>query len=153
MSNFKSVGLYIDRDAIIANAGIPAWIKVATLTYADFATSGNSNTIPTGYSLPPRALIHSCQVIVTIPFSGGTLSNYTMDVKSATFDYSPIVFSLITGFTDNSGAGLSAPVSVGGYESLTTPTVISAIATSSGDTLDHATAGSVDIYLLVSVLP
>jgi len=125
----------------------PQWIKVATKTFTDFSTAGATNTIASGYLLPANGVITGCQVIPTVAFSGGTIATYTISVgiASSHLKYA-IATNVFTGFS------LSTPNVLPGIESTSATTSITLTATATVGLLNASTAGSVDIWLLVSVL-
>lgn len=122
------------------------WIKI-TKVYSDFSTAGLTNDISL-YTLPAKGLIHSVQIVPTTAFSGGLISAYTLSVGIAgnLVKYS----AAINGFT---GFSLSQPSATTGIESTSVTTDIRIAAISVTGLLNTATAGSVDVYLLVSQLP
>ena len=134
-------------DITTALTPVPQWVKVATKTFTDFSTAGAANTIASGYLLPANGVITGCQVIPTVAFSGGTIATYTVSVgiSSSHLKYA-IATNVFTGFT------LSAPNVLPGIESTSTTTSITLTATATVGLLNASTAGSVDIWLLVSVL-
>lgn len=123
-----------------------SWIKV-TKAYTDFSTAGLTNDISI-YTLPAKGIIHACQMVATTKFSGGLISAYTISVgiSGNLVKYSAAVNS----FT---GASLSQPSAITGIESTSGTTDIRAAAISVTGLLNAATAGSIDIYLLISQLP
>jgi hypothetical protein len=122
------------------------WIKI-TKTFSDFATAGASNEISI-YTLPIKGIIHACQIFATTVFSGGVIATYTVSVG---ISGNAVKYGIATNvFT---GAGLSAINVLSGIESMSGTTSIKATATSTVGLLNAATQGSIDIYLLVSILP
>jgi len=135
-------------DITTALTPVPQWVKVATKTFTDFSTAGAANTIASGYLLPAKGVITGCQVIPTVAFAGGTIATYTVSVgiASSHLKYT-VATNVFTGFT------LAAPNILPGIESTSSTTSITLTATATVGLLNAATAGSVDIYLLVGVLP
>jgi hypothetical protein len=125
----------------------PQWYK-ATKTYADFSTAATTNSL-TILPLVAGGTIHNVRIKQSTSFSGGSISAYTVGVG-------------IVGDTGRYGAAFDVFQAVGNStqqlsqaNSLSSPsggsTVnIAATATSTGANLSAATAGSVDIWLLVS---
>lgn len=125
---------------------VPRWRKF-TFDYTDLAAAATANDIEL-YSLPAGGIIHAVKIKHSTAFSGGTLSAYTVSVGIAgnltkyasAFDVFQAVgnttFQLSNSFgSENHGAATSIRIE----------------ATSVGDDLDNATAGEVDVWLLVSV--
>lgn len=129
-----------------STSSISQWIKI-TKTYSDFSTAGLTNNISL-YTLPAKGIIHSVQVVPTVAFSGGLISAYTISVGIVgnLVKYSAAVNSF-TGFA------LAQPSAITGIESMSATTDIRIAAISVTGLLNVATAGSVDIYLLISQLP
>lgn len=129
---------------------VSRWIKIATKTFTDFSTAGVVNTIASGYLLPVKGIVTGCQIIPTTLFSGGIIASYTISVgigSGAGIAKYGIATNVFT------GAALATPNILPGIESTTTTTSITITATSTVGNLSAATAGSIDIYLLVSTLP
>lgn len=122
------------------------WVKV-TKTFSDFSTAGLTNSI-TVYTLPIKGVIHSVMLSPTTSFSGGTIATYTISVGvGGTLAKYCVATNAFTGFT------LPAISAIAGVESTSASTSIQATAISTIGNLSAATQGSVDIYLLVSILP
>lgn len=142
----------IDVTFTVAVSGAPQWVKI-TKAFTDFATASTSNNIEI-YSLPAKGVIHGAVIKHTAAFTGGTITDYTLSVG---FSSSPNEFtSNLQAFNGPSDTGfepnqpdnrIPKPMNFGAATS------IRAYAVSGGGNLDQATAGSVDIYLLVSALP
>jgi len=126
---------------------LPVWRKI-TKTYADFASAANTNTV-TLFTLPAMGIIHQVVIKHGAAFTGGALTGYTVAVGTADknskyaspFDVfqsvdNAALQSAVGGFMENSGSGL----------------LITATATSAGAQLNAASQGSVDIWVLCSVL-
>lgn len=126
---------------------VPRWVKV-TKTYADFAAAGLTNDISI-YTLPSKGYIHDVKIIPTTPFAGGLIATYTISVGIAA-SLAKYAIAANT-FTGNTTLGLiHAPLP--GLENTAGSTDIRAAAISTVGLLNAATAGSVDIWLLVSTL-
>lgn len=123
-------------------------VKVATKTFSDFSTAATTNSISSGYALPPRWAIRGGYVIATTTFSGGLLLSYTI---SCGISGNNTKYMTAT----NVFTGASLPVQPGsaGIESLTVPTSITLTATCTGGQLNTATQGVVEIYLLLVQMP
>lgn len=126
----------------------PQWIKVTKL-YSDFATAGLTNDISI-YTLPIKGYITDVKIIPTTAFSGGLISAYTISVGISGLLTKYAVATNV--FTGNTTLG-SVHTPISGLESTSGTTDIRAQATAVTGLLNAATAGSVDVYLLISVLP
>lgn len=128
----------------------PIWLKIATKTYANFSAAGLINTIASGYLLPAKGIITGCMVIPTVLFSGTAIAAYTISVgigSGAGVAKYAIAANVFTGAT------LGAPNILPGIESVSSTTSITLTATSTVGLLNSSSGtGSVDIWLLVSVL-
>lgn len=128
--------------------GSAQWVKV-TKTYADFSAAGLTNDISI-YTLPINGYIHDVKIVPTTAFSGGLISAYTVSVGIAG-SLAKYAIAANT-FTGNTTLGLAhAPLP--GLENTSGTTDIRAQAIAVTGLLNTATAGSVDFYLLVSILP
>lgn len=132
-------------------AGVPQWVKV-TKTFADFATAATTNTI-TVYTLPAGGIVHNTKVKHTAAFGGGAIGSYTLNgvgVTGATTKYGPFLKPLggAPASTDGSVHYPSGQITA---ENQAATTAVTATVTSTGANLNAATAGSLDVYLLVSV--
>jgi hypothetical protein len=121
------------------------WIKI-NKTFSDFSAAALTNTI-TIYSLPAKQMIHATQIIVTTSFAGGSIVTYTISVGIGG-NNSKYVPPLSV-----APLGILAVSTSMGLESTSGSTNIQATATSTIGSLNAATQGSVDIYLLISNLP
>jgi hypothetical protein len=140
-----SIALVNGQDLVVAVGAAPLWYK-STFTYANFATPGTTNDLQV-FSLPPGGVIHAVKIKHSTAFSGGVITAYTVSVGISTnfikyasaFDVfqatSDTTFQLSNSFgSENHGAATSIRVQ----------------AVSTNDNLSNATAGSVDVWLLVS---
>ncbi len=137
----------------------PSWTKI-TKTYTDLSTAATTNSINL-YLQPAKGVIHAVMLRHSTAFTGGTLSNYKLSVW---FDGIILDNYLIQDYSV-----FSAPVEtaatwpLGGGDPLTEVSPMmsnysssvqwSLKADSTGANLSAATAGSVDIWFLVSTLP
>lgn len=143
-SSFITTNASGNLQASPTTASVPTWTKV-TKTYSDLATAATTNTI-TLATLPAGGVVHAVKVKHSTAFAGGSITSYTVAVG-------------ITGDTDKYalaydvfqavGASTYQLSSVLGGESHTATTDLKLTATASHD-LDTATAGSVDVWLLIS---
>lgn len=126
---------------------IPHWVKV-TKTYSDFSAAGLTNDISI-YTLPSKGYIHDVKMIPSTAFSGGTIAAYTVSVgiSGSLLKYA-IATNTFIGNTTLSAAHTPLP----GVESTSGTTDIRAAAVSVTGLLNAASAGSVDIYLLISTI-
>lgn len=124
------------------------WIKVNKI-FSNFSIAGVTNDISI-YTLPIKGYIHDVKIVPTTAFSGGIIATYTISVGIAG---SLAKYAIATNtFTGNTTAtAIHAPLV--GLESTSGTTDIRAQAISTVGNLNAAVAGSVDIYLLVSILP
>lgn len=126
---------------------IPHWVKVSK-TYSNFSTAGLTNDISI-YTLPAKGYIHDIKIVPTTAFSGGTIAAYTISVG---ISGSLAKYAIATNtFTGNVTVGAIHTPLVG-MESVSSTTDIRAQATSVTGLLNAATAGSVDIYILISLV-
>ena len=126
----------------------PKWIKV-TKTYSDFSTTALTNSIEI-LSLPANGVIHSIKLKHSTLFSGGIIATYTISVG--------IVGNLtkyITASNVKTAVGdlIQYISNTAGTEGNAAVTSIKATAISTVDNLDNSVQGSVDIWILYSVLP
>lgn len=123
------------------------WVKI-TKGFADFSTGALTNTINI-YSLVAKGVMHATFVNATTKFSGGLIATATLSIGVS--GGSAVKYLAATNvFT---GAPLATPTSTTGVESMSGATNITATLISTVANLSSLSAGSVDIYLLVSTLP
>ncbi len=123
----------------------PYWVKI-TKSYTDFSTAATTNTI-TVYTLPAKGVVTGCQMNPTTVFSGGLIATYTIKIdQGATAQC--VATNVFTGATFTPSSTSLMTIS-----SLSGTTNITATSVSTVGNLSAATQGSVDIYLLISVLP
>lgn len=130
------------------NNNFTKWQKI-TITYSDLAVASTSSEYLL-LTLPASNIVMDCKMIVTQNFTGGSLSNYQITI--GTDSQHSIVHSNINAFSgiDDLGVG-GSPVSTVFNLSGTTP--IKLFISSTGDNLNAATQGSVNIYILIGELP
>jgi hypothetical protein len=125
---------------------VPKWFKV-TKTFADFSAAALVNSISIN-TLPIKGVIHNIQINPRIVFSGGLIATYTISVGIlGTLAKYAIATNVFT------GAALPAISVLPGVESVNSTASILATAISTVGNLDAATQGTVDIWLLLSILP
>jgi len=124
---------------------IPQWIKV-TKTFANFSLANATNSIDI-YTLPAKGVVMGCQIFPTTVFSGGIISAYTISVAGNLTKYQ----AAVNVFTGAALTGNTNPLM--NLESISGATTIQATAIAVTGLLNAATQGSVDIWLLVALLP
>jgi hypothetical protein len=124
---------------------VPTWLKF-TIPYTTFATAALTNS-PTLFTLPIAGIIHAVKIKHSVAFTGGAISAYTikLGITGNTAKYA----SAYNVFQAVSGTNFQL-TSTMGSESHTATTAILATATSVGANLNAATAGSCDIWVLLS---
>jgi hypothetical protein len=122
----------------------PTW-KRFTKTFADFAASANQGNSSL-FDLPPGGVVHAAVLRATEGFKGGSLTDYKISVGVVN---TPAKYAPQLSVFDPANE-IAAVV---GVESFAAPTTIIAQANSVGAQLSAATQGSVDIWVLWSVLP
>ncbi len=130
----------------IPTQSVAHWVKI-TKFYTDFATAGATNAI-TVYTLPAKTSILGSQAYVQVPFAGGTIATYTISVET---DGAIPIHQAVNAFTGNTFSGSVTPIQLVG--SMTGNTTITATGVSTVGLLNAATAGTVEIYLLISEMP
>ncbi len=126
------------------NPQAPQWVKI-TKSYTDFAAAAFTNDISI-YSLPAGGVIQDVIINPTISFSGGTIATYTLSIgKGGNLVLWSAPAPIFTGALISNAGFL--PVTQLSAEDVRA-SVISTVGL-----LNAATQGSVDIYLLVAVLP
>jgi hypothetical protein len=126
-------------------SGNPQWIKI-TKSYTDFSTASLTNTIDL-VTLPNKSVIHNCIIKHSTRFLGGIIATYTISVGiTGTLAKYAIAYDV----NQVTGATVSGINSLIGYEF--TGITLKATAISTVGLLNAATQGSVDIYVLVSIL-
>ena len=125
----------------------PQWVKI-TKTFTDFSADALSNSISI-YTLPIKGYIHDVKIVPTTAFSGGTILTYTISVgiNGSTAKYC-VANNVFTGNTTVS----AVHTAIAGMESNSATADIKATATTTVGNLSAATAGSADIYILVSIV-
>lgn len=148
-----------DTITISANLPVyaPRWIK-RSFTYEDFATAATTNEIEL-WQIPPGGMVHAAVIKHSTAFAGGSI--YAYDIRCgkpggvpgddtnllAAFD----VFQAVSGttFAYSTGTDSDPPYPLF-MQNFGTSYSLSIYASCSGDDLDAATQGAVDVWLLVS---
>ena len=126
----------------------PVWLKT-TLAYTDFAAAALTNTITlTGISA--KTMIHQTVIKHSTAFSGGAIASYTVSIGVAGSNSKYAVPFNVFQAVSNTARSITQADDV---ESFTGSSTIQATATSTGANLSAATTGSVDVWLLISLLP
>ena len=131
----------------------PTWVKF-TKTYADFSAASTTGTV-TLKTLPYKAVLHAAVLQHTESFTGGSISAYTIKVGVSGTTNKYVAATDVYASAANTTfapASSTTPFSPTMINSDTDVAII-ATATSTGANTSAATAGSVDIWLLVSILP
>jgi hypothetical protein len=128
----------------------PAWMPVLTFTHTQLQAAALTNDIA-AYSLPAGAVYHGHIFKTTIAFAGTGILTYTLSLGiGGELERFCEPFNVMTAVLDgnllNAGPAMEA-FSMGVATSLR----LSAVST--GANLDQSTAGSVRLYLLLSLLP
>jgi hypothetical protein len=143
----------LDANTALTAAQTPAivnqWTKVTKL-FSDFSSVGMNTNDITIFTLPIKGAIQDVVIHHTTPFTGGTISAYTVSVGIMG---TPAKYATAFNVFQAAGNTTFGFNSLPNMENFGATTAIVAEAISTGDTLDHATAGSVDIYILHSTLP
>jgi hypothetical protein len=136
-------------------ANYPGWVKVTKLHTA-FQTAALTNTVAL-YTLPAKGVIHACLVKHTAQFVGTGITGYNLtSVNGASAYFGGSGAYSLSAVPANAGQGRLQPFAQTGYGSLEdfgATKQITVSVQSIGANLSNSTAGSVDVYLLVSTLP
>ena len=140
------------------SGGVAAWVKV-TKTYSDFAIAATTNTI-TLRSLAANEVLHAMVVKHSTAFGGGGFVIYTITVgvtgSNSRYVAAYDAFAAVsnTAYTSRFGDGNTSMADV--FPDKQTFAGDTITITSNGDgitNLNAATAGSIDVWLLISTLP
>ena len=124
----------------------PGWTKV-TKTYTDLSTAATTNTI-TLVALAAKQFVDKVVIKHSTAFSGGGLISYSLDVGiTGTTGYFITAFDGFQAVSDTAKSEGDIDYSTFGGTNATIT------ANCAGANLDQATAGSVDVWLLISTLP
>jgi hypothetical protein len=146
MANDSSVTGTTVKDALetlAASGSTLEWVTV-DLTYSDFSDASTQKDIDL-YSLPANAFVHAAYLKHSAPFTGGSVSAYVLSIGTAV-----ALDSISSDFDVFQATGPRHTSQVLDTFSEAGVTSIRIRATSTGDTLDNATAGAVRVRLLVS---
>lgn len=129
----------------------PTWTKY-TATYQDLAlnSGGGSTSVYDIAALDAKEIVHGVVIKHSTAFAGGALTSYTISlgVIGSEIKYASVfdVFTSVTPTNAQISSGLN-------MESFTSQEALTLFVTSTGDTLNNAAAGSVDVWILTSTLP
>lgn len=130
---------------VSAISTVPTWIKY-TKTFAQLAAAATTNDIEL-LSLAAGGIIHAVKIKHSASFTGGAIAAYTLSVGiSGTLNKYAADFDVFQA----TGATVQQLSTTVGTENHTTAVSIRLAATSTGDNLDQAGAGSVDVWILQS---
>ena len=124
-----------------------------TVGHADLSAAATTNS-EVIYTLTPRSQIMAAFAQVTENFTGGAISAYTLSVGHAPFSSTRVLLDFVA-FSGTTSTALMGNINAGVNEVIVTNMEstdydIKIYATSTDADLDAATAGSVDIYLIVA---
>lgn len=122
----------------------PGWVKY-TIGFAQLQTAAVTNAVAI-FTLPAGGYIQRVVMNVTTPFVGTTTITGSVGRAGSVARYVAVSNLAVAGVSLD---GITAPL----FESIGSPTVINLNAISTIDNLSLLSAGSVDVYFLVSTLP
>jgi hypothetical protein len=141
--------------ATATGTNYPGWVKV-TKDHVAFQTAALTNTVNL-YTLPAKSVIHACLVKHTVQFAGTGITAYNLtSVNGASAYFGGSGTYSLNAVPANVGQGKMQPFAQTGYGSLEdfgATKQITVSVQSVGANLSFSTAGSVNIYFLVSTLP
>lgn len=121
------------------------WVRIRK-TAPDFSTASSTNTIPL-ITLPAKSAVVSAVINPVTAFTGGLISGYTISIDAVSVGDIQAASSVFT------VPARPIPTNRGTFVGTIGSTQdVFVTATSTVGTLDAATQGTVDIYLLVSQL-
>lgn len=152
------LGVGSDGQTLVADSGEatgvkwdnpnPRWRKF-TLTFSDFSAAATSFGV-TAFSLSLKEGIDAVAIHHTTGFSGGSITNYTVEVgTSADTDRFGNKHNVFQG----TGSDVSSITNTLDIPNFSTTTSVVVTARSIGDNLDQAATGSVDVYVRTFLLP
>jgi hypothetical protein len=126
---------------------VPTWIKVGNaISYTVFSTAATTQSIVL-FSLIPGAIISGTKIKHSAAFGGGTISGYTLSLGIAG---NLLKYSSAFDVFQAPGASIFSLADILGSESQSAATNILVTAVSTGDTLNDATTGTVNIWACLS---
>jgi hypothetical protein len=138
--------LTVLNEKLQTTLAVPRWRKY-TVTYEDIAVAAGSTNVEL-FTLPGGGVIHAVKLKHSEAFAGGTISALTVSVGvAAELDRYATAFDVFQAIGDTVFA---VSDTVGGESFDAAGTSIRLGAAATGDDLDAATAGSVDVWVLWS---
>lgn len=128
--------------------GALIWTKY-TVPYTSLATAGLTNDIEL-FSLAAKTMIHNVVLKQSTAFSGGLIATYTVSVG---ITGNLVKYAAAFNVFQAAGAATFGLNVLPGIENFTGATSIRIAAISTVGNLNAATAGSVDAFVLTSLLP
>lgn len=128
--------------------GATSWTKY-TKAYTDLSTAGLTNDIEL-FQLSAKQMIHQVVIKQSTAFSGGLIATYTASVGIVG---NLVKYGAAFDVKQATGATVFGANILQGVENFSTATSIRLVAVSTVGLLNAATAGSVDIWVLKSLLP
>lgn len=137
----------LDVTNISQGVGLPVWKKY-TVTHTALQAAALTNDIEL-LSLPAKGVIHGVVISHTTAFAGTGITTYTVSVGiSGNLTKYAAAFDVFQATGDSVGQ----TTNVMDFENKTSATSIRIAATSTGANLNQSTTGSVDIWVLWSIL-
>lgn len=126
--------------------GSASQIQTATLTatHATITAAAGDETLSLGSPIPAGSIILGVSIVLTTPFSGGTVADFTMDVGSAG-DIDALIDGADLFAAAVDGAPSSAPAGIAPHKYFAGSTQLQAKFICASDDVGDATAGSVTI--------
>lgn len=125
-------------------AATPRWVKV-TLSFNDFRTNSTTKQVAL-YTLPAAWLVQGVKVKNSENFRGPGISTYAVSVGNAT---TPAKYASAFDVWQSPGSTIYQTTSILAGEDHDADTILYAQAVTDGS-LSNATAGEVDVWLLIS---
>lgn len=125
-----------------------AW-QSYTFSYSDLAAAALSNSI-TLAALPAKTVLHAVCVKHSASFTGGAIATYRVSVGVTG---APARYASLFDVFQAPGNAIAQFSATGNVENFASSTNLLLTAVSTGANLNAATAGSVTVWLLTSVLP
>ena len=126
----------------------PTWWPKITIPYTALQIGGLTNSAPL-LVLPPKGVISAIYANVPTPFSGSGIISIVCTIGTSSANAKFMASVSIAAAGGINGVALTNP----DIESLSVSTGINIYVTSVGANLSALTQGSIDIYLLTSILP
>jgi hypothetical protein len=130
----------------VINPANPVWVKY-TIGFAALQAAGTTNAVAI-FTLPIKGYIQRVVMNLTTPFVGTTTLTGSIGIAGTVTKYvavSNLMASANTTYVD----GITTPL----FESISATTAININAISTVQNLSALSAGSVDIWFLISTLP